>query len=238
MFDGKLKAVTFSYDDGVTQDIRLVELFNKYSLKGTFNLNSDRLVGPRINLPYTADNGNVVDRYIIEKHQVADLYKGHEVAVHTLTHPTLTTINDEEEIVRQVENDRLALSAICGYEVVGMAYPGGGVNNDDRVADIIKRRTGVKYARTTSSNCKFDLQDNLLRFNPTIAHGWENLFDVAEEFINLKTDTPKIFYIWGHSYEFDESEEKWERMEKFCQLISGRDDMFYGTNSQVLLKEK
>ena len=37
---GKLKAVTFSYDDGMTQDIRLIELLNKYNLKCTFNINS------------------------------------------------------------------------------------------------------------------------------------------------------------------------------------------------------
>ena len=43
MWNGKLKAVTFSFDDGITQDIRLIELFNKYGLKGTFNLNSERL---------------------------------------------------------------------------------------------------------------------------------------------------------------------------------------------------
>ena len=36
----KLKTVTFSYDDGTTQDIRLIELLNKYGLKCTFNLNS------------------------------------------------------------------------------------------------------------------------------------------------------------------------------------------------------
>ena len=40
---GKLKAVTFSYDDGVTQDIRLIELLNRYCLKCTFNLNSELL---------------------------------------------------------------------------------------------------------------------------------------------------------------------------------------------------
>ena len=39
--DGKPKALSFSYDDGVTYDIRLVELFNKYGLKGTFNVNSN-----------------------------------------------------------------------------------------------------------------------------------------------------------------------------------------------------
>ena len=40
MWEGKKKAVTFSYDDGVTQDRRLVELLNRYGLKATFNLNS------------------------------------------------------------------------------------------------------------------------------------------------------------------------------------------------------
>ena len=35
-----MKALTFSYDDGVEQDRRLVELFNKNNLKCTFNLNS------------------------------------------------------------------------------------------------------------------------------------------------------------------------------------------------------
>ena len=40
MWNGKKKAVTFSYDDGVTQDRRLVEMMNTYGVKGTFNLNS------------------------------------------------------------------------------------------------------------------------------------------------------------------------------------------------------
>ena len=40
MWDGKKRAVTFSYDDGVEQDRHLVELFNTYGMKATFNLNS------------------------------------------------------------------------------------------------------------------------------------------------------------------------------------------------------
>ena len=43
MWNGKLKAITFSYDDAVTQDIRMIELMDKYGLKGTFNLNSEYL---------------------------------------------------------------------------------------------------------------------------------------------------------------------------------------------------
>lgn len=38
--EGRLKAVTLSYDDGMDQDIRLIEIMKKNGLKGTFNLNS------------------------------------------------------------------------------------------------------------------------------------------------------------------------------------------------------
>lgn len=34
------KMLTFSYDDGIYQDERLVEIFNKYGMKATFNLNT------------------------------------------------------------------------------------------------------------------------------------------------------------------------------------------------------
>ena len=38
-----LKRLTFSYDDGVTQDRRLVPLLNRYGMKATFNINSELL---------------------------------------------------------------------------------------------------------------------------------------------------------------------------------------------------
>ena len=37
--NAKRKAFTLSYDDGITQDRRLVELFNRCKVKATFNLN-------------------------------------------------------------------------------------------------------------------------------------------------------------------------------------------------------
>ena len=41
MWNGKKKAITFSFDDGVRQDVRLIEILNRYNLKATFNLNSE-----------------------------------------------------------------------------------------------------------------------------------------------------------------------------------------------------
>ena len=231
MFDGKLKAVTFSYDDGVTQDIRLIELLNKYGLKATFNLNSG-LLGNQMNIVRA---GVEVSHNKVMPEQVRDIYKGHEVAVHTLTHPMLPTLPDEE-VIRQVKEDRERLSELVGYEVVGMAYPGGGVNHDDRVVELIKKHTGIKYCRTVLSEDSFDIQTDLYRFKPQAYHTMqpERLFAKAEEFLALKPDKPQLFYIWGHSYELDYTN-TWEMLEEFCKMISGKEDIFYGTNAQVLL---
>ncbi len=234
MFNGKMKALTFSYDDGVDQDKRLIELFNKYGLKGTFNLNSS-LLGRREDtltiLGRTVGHGKVFAS------DVRHIYDGHEVAVHTLTHPLLPGIEDDAEIIRQVEEDRIKLSELCGYEVVGMAYPCGGQNHDDRVANIIRENTGVKYCRTIISNHSFDIQEDLYKFKPTVYHfgEFDKMFELGQKFLETEADTPQILYVWGHAYEFDIRDGDWERMEEFCRMMSGRDDIFYGTNKEVLL---
>lgn len=228
MFNGKMKALTFSYDDGVTQDERLVEIFNKYNLKATFNLNS-ALLGMTGELKL--DN-KYVSHNKIKSDMVRSLYSGHEVAVHTLTHPDLTQLSCDA-VVQQIENDRKCLEDLVGYDVVGMAYPGG--CNNDEVADIIKKHTKIQYARTITLTNGFDLQNNLYRFNPSAFHkNIDGLFEMAKRFIETETDVPQIFYIWGHSYEFDVWE-TWGAFEEFCKYVANREDIYYGTNKDVLL---
>ena len=139
------KRLTFSYDDGVTQDVRLAELFHRYGMKATFNLNSSLLGRPGSLMR----EGRHVLHNKVSAADVRSIYAGHEVAAHTCTHPFLPSMEDEEAIVREVEEDRVRLSELCGYEVVGFAYPGGGINFDRRVSELLRRRTGVRYARTT-----------------------------------------------------------------------------------------
>ena len=228
----KKKAITLSYDDGTTQDIQLIELLNKYGLKATFNLNSQRLGTNKILLR----EGKRVSHYKIHPNDVRYVYEGHEIAVHTLDHPLLPKL-DDAEVIRQVEQDRLNLSELAGYEVIGMAYPSGGVNNDDRVAKLIRENTGVKYARTITSVDSFDLQDNLYRFNPNVHDVFEGdrLMTLGRRFVEAKPDKPQILYVWGHSYEMDFKEDNWAKLEEFFKLVAGRDDVFYGTNREVLL---
>lgn len=219
-FNGLNKAVTFSYDDGCVQDKRLIELFDKYGLKCTFNLNSG-LAGKGRRIPLC---------------EISDVYKNHEIAVHTLTHPYLDKLS-EDEVITEIEEDRKTLQSFVDYEIIGMAYPFGSSSINDEVISIVKKNTPIKYSRSTHPTRNFDIQDNLLDFRPTIHHNkFEVLFELAEKFINLKSDKPQIFYVWGHSYEFDDDGGKcWDRFEEFCKLISNREDIFYGTNKEVLL---
>lgn len=232
MFNGRTKAITFSYDDGITQDKRFIKMLDKYGLKCTFNLNSNKF----------GQAGTLFIHGVTVAHckptveEIADIYAGHEIAVHTLDHPRLPTL-DDSEVIRQVEEDRKNLERICGYDVVGMAYPCGGVNNDDRVAAVLRDHTKIRYSRTITENHSFEVQDNLYRFNPTVYHmNFDRMFALADEFLALPelTDRPQIFYIWGHTYEFDIND-TWDIMDKFFRKISGRDDIFYGTNREILL---
>ena len=232
MFHGKKKALTFSYDDGVLQDIRLVDIFNKYGLKATFNLNSELFGKPG----ELICNDVAVNHTKVNAEDVKHIYEGHEIAVHTLTHPNLTQVESDEEVYRQVEQDRLNLSELAGYEVLGMAYPSGGVNCNDRVAEIIRTRTPLKYARTISTTESFDPYPDLYQYKGTVYHhgGWDKMLELGKTFLELKADTPQMFYIWGHSYEFDIYPERWKQFEEFCKMMSGKDDIFYGTNLEIL----
>ena len=228
-FCGKKKAITFSYDDGVTQDERLIDLFNKYGFKCTFNLNSDLLGKPG----QLIREEKHVSHNKIAPEKVRSVYEGHEVATHSLTHPYLTRLSDAD-VIREIENDRIKLSELVGYEVVGHAYPMG--DCDNRVARLIENHTGVKYARTVISTHNFDIQTDLHLFNPSVYHHREmdEMFRLGEEFLKLDPEEPKLFYIWGHAYEFDIHDD-WQRFEEFLEMMSGRSDIFYGTNKECLL---
>ncbi len=224
MWNGKNKALTFSYDDGISQDIRLVEILNKYGMKCTFNLNSGIM----------NENGSFqlgelpITRMAPDG--LSELYKGHEIAVHTLTHPSLTELSDDE-VRREIGEDKVNLEKIFGTEICGMAYPYGTFS--ERVIKIA-REYGIKYSRTVMDAPDFAPQDNLMEFKATCHHKNPRLWELFDEFLRSDCSESAIFCLWGHSYEF-EVDNNWELIEEFCRKAAFREDIFYGTNSEVLL---
>lgn len=227
MWSNKNKAVTFSFDDGIIQDKKVIEILNKYNLKGTFNLNS-ALLGLKGKVAF---RGAKASHDRIAACDVKRVYEGQEVAAHTLTHASLTEL-DDDTIAYQVEKDRLILSELCGYEVVGMAYPYGAA--DDRVVNIIKNKTRIMYARTSARTDELGVPQNLFGFNPNVRYIEENRFyDMAQRFLSAPENEKSLLYIWGHSYEMDLNLISWEKFEEFCKYISKRTEIFYGTNKEV-----
>ena len=108
-FNGKNKAITFSYDDGIAQDIRLIELLNKYGLKSTFNLNSAQLG----NHTMIVREGKDIHFNKIAKEDIKTVYAGHEIASHTFTHPHLNNL-DMGGIAYEVIKDRELLEEKTG----------------------------------------------------------------------------------------------------------------------------
>jgi len=222
--NGKMKALTLSYDDGVEQDRKLVEILNHYGIKATFNLNS----GIQSGSSQWERNGITIRRMNVNK--LPELYKGHEIAVHSLTHPHLENL-DEETILNELEQDKINLERIFGTKMYGMAYPYGTFN--DKVKKFVER-CGLLYARGVQSTFSFDIPKDLLAYQPTAIHKDTNLMELAEAFIKLKPESPQVFYLWGHSYEFD-TDNNWQVIEDFCKLIANKDDIYYATNAQALL---
>ena len=209
---GKRLAVTTSFDDGVVHDRRVIAAFNEWGLKGTFNLNSSFLGHPNH----------------VEAAEVAALYRGHEVAVHCVSHPWLEKL-DASQIVHEVFDDRQALEDLVSYPVRGMAYPFGTYN--DRVIAVL-RQLGIVYARTTEiSACCFPAREPLAW--QTTGHQFDiKPKPVPERFAELHANphAAGLFFIWGHTYEF---ENRWDDLEKVFKPLAGKPDVWYCTNIEL-----
>ncbi|MCH5185148.1 MAG: polysaccharide deacetylase family protein [Oscillospiraceae bacterium] len=212
----KHKCLTMSYDDGRIFDKRLVEIFNKNGIKGTFHLNSGL---------FNRRDGRV------QFDEIKEVYKGHEVSCHTYTHPT-TARCPISEVIKQITEDRKILEEAAGYPVRGMSYPNGSYSRE--IIDILPA-LGIEYSRVVETTGHFGLPEDLYRWKATCHHAkrtdnGKNLKELGEEFIGLhKTQYLYLMYVWGHSYEFDTAD-NWDIMEDFCAMIGNRDDIWYTTN--------
>lgn len=222
--DGKLKCITFSYDDGRTQDIRLTELFRKYSLKGTFNLNG-------INI---AENSAEDIRHI-RPEDIEKIYDGFEIACHGYEHPSYKML-DNAQTCFDILRDREALEKFLKRPVRGFALPMGSYNAD--TVDILEK-CGFLYSRTINSTDSFDMTENFLEWHPTVKHDTGKLLETGERFLNEKhwEASLRLLFVWGHSYELDNGN-MWETMEEFCKTVSGKDDIWYATNMEICLYMK
>lgn len=211
---GKAKALTMSYDDGKHADERLVSIFNKYGIRGTFNLNYGLM-----------DNPERIDR-----DKIVALYEGHEIATHTMTHPTLSRC-PLTTVAKEILEDREGLEQLTGRIIRGHAYPNGSYSEEIKT---LFKQLGIAYARIVPDRADFELPTDPMEWYPTCHHNNPRLMEWGQWFADFpKKQYLKLMYVWGHSYEFD-NDNNWEVIEQFCELMGGREDIWYATNIEII----
>ena len=221
--NGKKKAFNVTYDDGVLQDVRFVELLNKYNLKGTFNLNSLLMENE---FEWTHECGCVVKR--LKTDDVVELYAGHEVASHTLSHPYMDKLT-KQEILRELSEDKINLERIFSREIRGFAIP------FDYYSELIEqcvRECGFEYARISEESLSFCPQSDFYKWCATIFHCDDRVENMANQFVEAD-DELALFQIVGHSYDLD-AEDRWDIMENIFKMISGQDDILPMTTIEII----
>lgn len=226
---GKPKAVTLSYDDGCPQDLRFAEVISSYNMKCTFNLNSDELRGETALTKEEVEN--------------SFLSKGHEIAVHGSYHRA-EGLQRPIDGIRDVLDCRLELEKRYGMIIRGMAYPDSGIRIFANAASYAQIRNylselDIAYARTLGGdNDYFEMPTDWYAWMPTAHHGNPKVLDYIEKFADLTLRPsgagrqPRLFYLWGHSYEFDRNN-NWELLERICDGLAGREDTWYATNMEI-----
>ena len=167
----------------------------------------------------------------MDQETIGDLYAGHEIAVHGLTHRAPADMTEEEmdqEFLTDIDN----ITRIYGQKPVGMAYAYGAY--DQAAVDYLQRH-GIKYGRTVEATHGFAVPENPILLKATCHHDDEQLFELAQQFLESEPapGEQQLFYIWGHSYEYY-VKDNWDRLEKLCRMFADRRDIFRGTNRECL----
>ena len=81
------------------------------------------------------------------------------------------------------------------------------------------------------------LPDDFHAWMPSAHHNNPNIMEYADKFLSIPfsysaTCVPRLFYIWGHSYEFDK-DNNWDRIEAICEKLANNDDIWYATNIEI-----
>lgn len=220
---GRPKAFNITYDDGVLQDVRFVQLMNRYNLKGTFNLNSQLM---EQEFEWVHPTGLTIKRLSAE--QAAKLYDGHEIACHSLTHPDMQGLS-EEEITRQMQQDKEKLQRLFGREISGFALP---FSYYSPLVAYCALKCGFEYSRCSDERYTYEPPQNYLWWAAGAYHINPRWRKFAEEFFTTDTELA-LCQIVGHSYDLD-TENMWEEMENLLWKVSRDNSIASMTNEQLV----
>lgn len=221
--------VTTSWDDGSMLDMKLTNLLEKYSIKGTFYITKSYVDNP------------------LGRNELIMLDKVHELGAHTLNHVDLTKVS-LLQAKGEIEGVKTYLEDIIGHETHMFCYPYG--KHDENIKRIV-RKSGFVAARTCTHG-SFNLIRDPYEWQVTLhaSNGsplmtlkiWResrisirSLLDWevrAKLLFDLALVKGGIYHLWGHSNELEEKEE-WDKLDRVFSYISKRETVRYMTNGEI-----
>ena len=220
---GKTKAFNISYDDGVVQDIRFVELLNRYGLKGTFNLNYGLM---HSGFTWQHECGMTIRR--LREEEICAIYEGHEIASHSYSHPYFDDMA-KTDILKELGSDKFFLERLTGREVAGYATPFYYYSN--LMAECV-RQCGFEYARISEESNDYSIPSDFYRWRGSKFHWDADLEDFVQGF--LETDQElALCQLVGHSYDLDVMG-LWDRMERICHAVGCAPDVWPASHIEIV----
>lgn len=220
---GKDRAFNITYDDGVMQDLRFVELMNRYGLKGTFNLNSELM---KTGFSWVHPCGMEVKR--LDPDTARWLYRGHEIASHTCTHPYMHDLHGDA-LGKELLGDKLAMEAMFGVPVKGFAVPFEFYSPE--IADCAEQ-CGFEYARMSEFSHSYAPCRDWYFWKTGFYHIEPGLEEFVDGFLNAVEELA-VCQIVGHSYDLD-TENLWEAMGRILLRVSKDPRVWSCTNLELV----
>jgi len=210
--DGKRFACSFSWDDGRVADRRVVEIHDRYGIKGTFHLNSGSL-----------DTEGTVTRA-----ELPELFAAHEVSLHSVHHPFPTRI-PASAWLRDVLENKEDLEAVMNAPVRSASWPFGDFDGESIQA---LRLCGVECCRSTVSHgtLRIPSEEEWLRF-PTTCHFSTKTAELWRS-LTAKPGRTGWFSVWSHSFEIEDRNE-WDALEALCAALGDDGEVWPATVIEV-----
>ncbi len=234
------KYFAWSFDDGLEQDKKIIEILKEYGLGATFHLNSGLFGGKT----YEGRIGNLgmaekpaasfdpaakhllpwVPHFRIPEDELTQVYEGFEIASHTCHHVNLARCTEDERRA-EIGGDVKALSEKFGQPVTGFAYPYGVGAKQSREA---LKAAGVQYARLATSKPGYRFPEDPLAMPLSCWHISPKTFERLDAFFDMDAGNEDAFFLlFAHGYEFDfgTGESNWDKFRRICETVASRDDV-------------
>lgn len=188
------------WDDGLTGDLKLMEMLRKMNATAAFALSPGRYKSDRCVNDPRGQYGTLVSR--AELKEFADF----EVVNHTSNHLDLKKIDAEKTRI-EITEGRERLEDLFGRRIDGFCYPYG-VHTD--VAIKVLRETNARYARTTQEGHTSYMDRMFL--HTTARWNGTNLLDLIDR-------ASGNLILWGHTYEI-QSPQDWDKVREMYTVLT------------------